>query len=113
MSVMWMEHRGGPNTGAHGGPRTFVDPTKPEAQHSGWKHGFPRWVDPALRLLTGGFGTSYPTLLGLRFLFAILFARAAIAKYYSLGGLNSRNILPCSSRGWKSKITDLIGVDYF
>lgn len=63
-------------TGAQGGLRTFLDPTvegravpaRPEAQHSGWKHGFPRWADPVLRLLTGEFGAGYHALLGLSFL---------------------------------------------
>lgn len=39
-------------TGACGELRTFLDPvvegrairTRPEEQHSGWKHGFPRWA---------------------------------------------------------------------
>lgn len=35
---------------------------------------------------------------------AVLFPRAAITKYYRLGGLNSRNVLSRSSRGWRSKM---------
>lgn len=99
---------------ACGGLRTFLEPgvegravpARPDEQHGGWKHGFPRWADPVLprSLETREFGAGYHALRGLGFLLAVLFARPAITKYYDWGGLNSRNVLSRSSRGWKSKI---------
>lgn len=101
-------------TGARGGLRTFLEPgvegravpARPDEQHGGWKHGFPRWADPVLpgSPETREFGAGYHALRGLGFLLAVLFARPAITKYYDWGGLNSRNVLSRSSRGQKSKI---------
>ena len=39
-----------------------------------------------------------------------LFAKAAITKYYSVGGLNNRNLFPPSSGSWKFKVKVFTGL---